>query len=185
MLSLNPLCRYLTVIGAGYGPAYGTQAPAGGYTLFGNQPTVYLNKRRLLAYGSQTGGSYVGSYAAYAPAAYAPAAYAPDSATLAAPIPLAALSQVLANPAAGPVARSFAAAAAASSVGAAALGTGESWLAVLTLALACPCLGPCPQLRLAFCIPSSASGSKGAITPTGEPPCCHQTALLPPHLSTG
>ena len=108
----------------------------------------------------------MGSYAAYAsaayapaaytPAAYAPAAYASDSAALAAPIPLAALSQVLANPAAGPVARSFAAAAGA--VGATAVGTavgtGESWLAVLTVAKLAPLLGlPSSTLVLAsLCI---------------------------------
>ena len=123
----------------------------------------------------------MGSYAAYAPAAYAPAAYgpaayAPDSATLAAPIPVAALSQVLANPAAGPVARSFAAA--ASSVGAAAVGAGESWLAVLTVAK----LGPlwAPPLTCAYiCLPSSASGL------TKELMCYCQNAQLPAHLSTG
>ena len=132
----------------------------------------------------------MGSYAAYAPAAYAPAAYvpaayAPDSATLAAPIPLATLSQVLANPAAGPVARSFAAA--ASGVGAAAIGMGESWLAVLTAAKPAPLWGlfgalpSCAHLYLL----SSASDLTGIANLTGETVSCHQTAQLPAHLSSG
>ena len=183
----KPLCKCCHVIAAGYAPAYGVQAPAGGYTLFGAQPAVYFNKRRLLAYGSQAGGSYVGSYAAYAPAAYGPAAYSPaayasDSAALAAPIPLAALSQALANPAAGPVARSFAAA--ASGVGATAVGTGESRLSVLTVAKLGPVWAP-PLDWPSLYLPSGASGLPGTTNLTGEHLCCHQTAQLPAPLSTG
>ena len=197
LLSLDSLCKCFHVLAAGYAPAYGAQAKAAGYTLFGTQPTVYFNQRRLLAYGSQTGGSYVGSYAAYAPAAYAPAAYAPaayapaayasDTATLAAPIPLAALSQVLANPAAGPVARSFAAAAGA--VGATAVGTavgmGESWLAVLTVAKLAPLLGLPSSTPYLYLPPCASGGLLCTINLTGARLCCHQTAQLPAHLSTG